>query len=197
MASVYKYRVWCETESSYVYTWRDDGEGTPSKCPNDDAHSIDADKTTVVETAGVAQPTKDDGTPFVAVAPAKPGSPLYPIGITKEMALPQADPVEVPYVLTETRHLNGAHGEVWGDFVPGEDYVEFFVQAPDGGGGWVDVDQFGETLYIGASGLIGPFVSEESSEIPAGYRFVARYYATGASGTVNLVGWIRTYKEPA
>jgi len=199
MAEVKKYRVWCSTEAAYQYVWRDDVQGAPTACPNDPAHTIDTDKITVVETAGVAAPTKPDGTPYVAESPAKPGSPLYPIGIAKKMTLPQTDPVEAAYVLTESRHLNGAHGEVWGDFVPGEngDYLEFFVQAPDGQGGWVDVSQFGETLYMGKSGMIGPFISEESTEVPAGFRFVARYTATGASGTVDLVGWIRTYKEPA
>ena len=129
MAEVRKYRVWCTTEAAYQYTWRDDVQGAPSLCPNDSAHTLDASKTAVVETAGVAAPTKDDGTPFIAVAPAKPGSPLFPIGIAKKVTLPQADPVNIDLTMTEVRYLNGAHGEVWGDFIPGEDgdYIEFFI----------------------------------------------------------------------
>lgn len=199
MADVFKYRIWCETESAYVYAWRDSDQGAPSACPNDPAHTITAGKTTIVESAGVSAPTKDDGTPYVANAPAKPGSPLFPVGIAKKITLPAATPVAVDYQLQEDRYLNGAHGEVWGNFVPGEggDYVEFFVIAPDGQGGEIVVGQFGETLYLGESGLIGPFVSEESTKVPAGCKFRAIYHATGSSGEVNLVGWIRTYKEPS
>lgn len=195
MTIVNKYRLWCNDESAWVYQWN---ESEPTACPNNTSHTLDTDKTSIVAKEGQAGPIREDGTPFVATAPAMPGSPLFPVGIAKTFTLPQQDPVEIPHVLTEDRYLNGAHGEVWGDFTPGEggDYVEFFVQAPDGQGGWVTVGQFGETLFLGQSGLIGPFISEESTKVPAGCRFVANYHAAGASGTVNLVGWIRTYKEP-
>lgn len=44
-----KYRIWCETEQVYVHTgFLEDGD-TPTDCPNDSAHTIDSDKTTVVE----------------------------------------------------------------------------------------------------------------------------------------------------
>jgi len=199
MAEVRKYRLWCETEGAYQYTWRDDVQGVPSACPNDPAHTIDTNKITLVETAGVAAPTKADGTPYMAEAPASPGSPLFPVGIAKHITLPQVEPVEIDYLLADLRHLNGASGEVWGDFVPGEngDYIEFFIVAPDGQGGEIVVGQFGETLYFGKSGMIGPFISEESTAVPAGLKFRTVYHATGTSGEVDLVGWIRTYKEPS
>lgn len=149
-------------------------------------------------TAHTIRPLTADGRPAVAATPARIGSPLYPVGIAESFTLPQQNAIVIPYVLTEKRYLNGAHGEVWGDFVPGKngDYVEFYVEAPDGQGGWNVVGQFGENLYLGPSGMIGPFVSEESTEVPAGCRFAVHYHAVGSSGTVNIVGWIRTYKEP-
>ena len=45
-ATVYKYRIWCVTDAKYEYTW---GEDEPTTCPANTAHTIDADKTTVVE----------------------------------------------------------------------------------------------------------------------------------------------------
>jgi len=66
MAEVRKYRVWCVTEAAYQYVWRDEAQGVPTECPNDPAHTIDTDKITTVETAGVAAPVSADGTPLVS-----------------------------------------------------------------------------------------------------------------------------------
>jgi len=58
MATVYKYRVWCDTESGWQYVW---AESEPTDCPNDPGHTIDSDKTTVVEASGDAQAYTEDG----------------------------------------------------------------------------------------------------------------------------------------
>lgn len=42
-----KYRVYCNTESQYVYDWNDK---SPITCPNNSAHSIDATSSTIVDT---------------------------------------------------------------------------------------------------------------------------------------------------
>lgn len=46
MASVKKYRVYCQTESTYVYGWY---ESEPTNCPNNNGHSILGTATTIVD----------------------------------------------------------------------------------------------------------------------------------------------------
>lgn len=46
MTDLYKYRIYCVTEGQYFYSWLED---TPSVCPNNNAHTIDSLKTTIVE----------------------------------------------------------------------------------------------------------------------------------------------------
>lgn len=45
--SVYKYRIYCNTEADYVYSW---GNTEPTTCPNDTAHSIDTNSIAIIET---------------------------------------------------------------------------------------------------------------------------------------------------
>jgi len=47
MTTVNQYRIYCNTEADYVYTW---AETEPTVCPTDSAHSIDTDSITIVET---------------------------------------------------------------------------------------------------------------------------------------------------
>lgn len=47
MTTLYQYRVWCDTENAYFTTWSD---VEPTTCPNNDGHTIDTTKTTVVQT---------------------------------------------------------------------------------------------------------------------------------------------------
>lgn len=49
MATVYKYRVWCSTDSKYEYVW---GETAPTTCPTNTGHTIDGAQTVIVEKAG-------------------------------------------------------------------------------------------------------------------------------------------------
>ena len=45
-----KYRLWCETESAYVFTpWFPVGAAAPDECTNDPGHTIDTDLTLVVD----------------------------------------------------------------------------------------------------------------------------------------------------
>jgi hypothetical protein len=43
----FKYRVWCNTENDYAYVWAD---SKPSECPNDAGHTIDTNKTSIIQT---------------------------------------------------------------------------------------------------------------------------------------------------
>ena len=52
MSLVSKYRVWCETEGKYVYTW---SEEEPTVCPNNNTHTIDTDLTSVEEETNTDQ----------------------------------------------------------------------------------------------------------------------------------------------
>jgi len=52
MTVVYKYEIYCETEATNVYDW---GETEPTKCPNNDAHEIDSESISIVETVGEDQ----------------------------------------------------------------------------------------------------------------------------------------------
>ena len=47
MTTVYQYRIYCDTEADYVYTW---AETEPTVCPNDSGHTIDTDSITIVDT---------------------------------------------------------------------------------------------------------------------------------------------------
>lgn len=46
MANLYKYRVWCNDENSWLESW---GIEEPTTCPNNSAHTIDTNKTTIVQ----------------------------------------------------------------------------------------------------------------------------------------------------
>lgn len=43
---MYNYRIYCEDESSYVYTLAD---SEPTQCPNNAAHAIDTNSITIIE----------------------------------------------------------------------------------------------------------------------------------------------------
>jgi len=54
--TVYKYRVWCETDSKYVEVW---GQSAPTVCPENDGHSIDLVKTAIIESVSQDFPLSD------------------------------------------------------------------------------------------------------------------------------------------
>lgn len=54
--TVYKYRVWCDTDSKYVEVW---GEAAPTVCPENDAHSIDPVKTAIIDSVTQDFPISD------------------------------------------------------------------------------------------------------------------------------------------
>lgn len=57
MTEVNKYRVWCDTESAYVYTW-DTVE--PTTCPNNNGHTINSSLTTITETVSTSTVTAEE-----------------------------------------------------------------------------------------------------------------------------------------
>jgi hypothetical protein len=44
--TIYKYRIWCVTDSKYEYVW---AESPPTTCPTNTAHSVDTGKIAVVD----------------------------------------------------------------------------------------------------------------------------------------------------
>ena len=67
MTTVYKYRLWCETESTHVYTW---DESEPSVCPNNSSHSIDVSRTTIDAVVGedrvdISDHTDEQNRPYI------------------------------------------------------------------------------------------------------------------------------------
>ena len=54
---VNKYRVWCDTESAYVYAW-DTVE--PTVCPTNSGHTINTALTTIVETVSTSTVTAEE-----------------------------------------------------------------------------------------------------------------------------------------
>lgn len=62
-----RYRYKCTTESDHVYDWRDEGEGVPTSCKNNPAHSVDWNSLVIVG--------QQDATPLqVVVQEEDPGS---------------------------------------------------------------------------------------------------------------------------
>lgn len=71
--TVYKYRVRCTTEGKNVFTW---SPTEPIKCPNNDSHTIDASKTTIVGSVRRNFPTSTlDNTKVAVHASPKPITP--------------------------------------------------------------------------------------------------------------------------
>ena len=50
MTDLYKWRIFCEDESSYQYWWLDSDETPPTTCPNNTSHAISSNLTKIVET---------------------------------------------------------------------------------------------------------------------------------------------------
>ncbi len=51
-----KYRVWCNTDSKYIEVWND---VEPTTCPENNGHSIDTNKTVILETVTQEYPVSD------------------------------------------------------------------------------------------------------------------------------------------
>ena len=47
MTTIYKYRIYCVTDSKYEYQW---AEQEPTTCPTNTGHTIDSSQTTIVQT---------------------------------------------------------------------------------------------------------------------------------------------------
>lgn len=67
---VNKYRVWCNTDSKYVEQWNDE---EPIACSDNNAHSIDPDKTVIIEELESQFPLSDiDGNKIIVHPSYKP-----------------------------------------------------------------------------------------------------------------------------
>lgn len=50
MTTLYKYRLFCNTEQAFVTLWRGDEDDVPNTCPNNTSHDIDPSSVTVIQT---------------------------------------------------------------------------------------------------------------------------------------------------
>ena len=48
--TLFKYKVFCNTESADRYWWLDENQTVPTTCPNDTSHTIDGTQTQVIDT---------------------------------------------------------------------------------------------------------------------------------------------------
>ena len=62
----FKYRLWCNTENAYVYVWAD---SVPSECPNDSGHTINDNKTAIIQTVDEYKLGSDGGPTLTLVSP--------------------------------------------------------------------------------------------------------------------------------
>lgn len=46
---LYKWRIWCDDESAYVFRWLEAGDGEPTTCPNNSSHTISSGLNRIVE----------------------------------------------------------------------------------------------------------------------------------------------------
>lgn len=47
--TLYRYRIWCITDSKYEYVWKESTESAPSQCPVNSSHSVNSSSATIVE----------------------------------------------------------------------------------------------------------------------------------------------------
>ena len=62
MPDLYKYKLYCNTESAWVTTWR---ETIPTVCPNNEGHTIVSGSIAIIDKKLAEAPTMDDGRPIV------------------------------------------------------------------------------------------------------------------------------------
>ena len=75
MANLYKYRIWCETESAYVSVW---AEVAPIVCPNNNSHTIDETKTSITEEQLEEGPTTGPDNKLMVYESSRPlGTKIY------------------------------------------------------------------------------------------------------------------------
>jgi len=133
MPAVYKYEIYCETEEANVYTW---AETTPTKCPNNDDHTIDTESISIVQTLGEEAvelsgvSTSSDGYIEVVEQPREGNAQNYycPNFCDKTSWYPNATTVS-EFELTDSGDLttwntDGTHPGPWIDLYHGKMFAE-------------------------------------------------------------------------
>lgn len=143
---LYKYRVYCVTEASYVYTnWIESDKPAPTTCPNNTAHTIDTNATTIIEVLDtsiqevkIKEPVDQEGIPTVVSAPYSPSRQYHQIGNGDNLYIAVPDAVNI-FDMQITSSMVDANGycqlfggEYWtdGNVLDG-DYGEFSVVDKD------------------------------------------------------------------
>lgn len=67
--TIYKYRVWCTTDNKWVESW---GATLPTTCAENNTHTIDSTKTTIIDQISAAFPSSDAGNKIVVHSTPRP-----------------------------------------------------------------------------------------------------------------------------
>jgi len=67
--TIYKYRVWCSTDSKWVETWE---ATTPTHCSENNTHTIDTAKTSIIDQVSEMIPTSDAGHKLIVHSTPRP-----------------------------------------------------------------------------------------------------------------------------
>ena len=188
---VHKYRVWCNTDSKYVEVW---AEEEPTTCPENNGHSIDPDKTVIVETVSEDFPLSDIDEKKIAVHPSyKPrveGKTTYavwtgagddlsqsPSGLGEGELLDfvmteQTGSPLVKQVVQKKMQFDPVHGRVW--------LHEGYMSYSDGGAGdYLDSDIIAYATPLQT--LANKIVYIEDNWV--------KYAVPGSPGQVATHGW--------
>ena len=83
--TVYQYRVWCSTDSKWVYT--DYRESAPTACPENNGHAIDTSKTAIVDSLTVDfEKRREDDYLWVAINNIPRGTFKQIVGVGDDIA---------------------------------------------------------------------------------------------------------------
>lgn len=157
MASFYRFQVYCTTEGQHVQetVWREDGD-VPATCPNNSAHAIDVNRTSIIDSFTSALPTDGDGNLKTAnTGPKEPDGRVivveYPASLNRRTFFCGAGDDENP---TPPATGQGDGAEIWVQFTrtdqtaqnPEVKEVTFQFNSPvelhDGEVHWKPVDHF-------------------------------------------------------
>lgn len=84
MEELFKYDVWCNTESIYVSIW---SESPPTVCPNNNTHSIDESKTCIIDTVStIGASDRTTGKLRVHETSRQPGTKTYFTGASDNIS---------------------------------------------------------------------------------------------------------------
>lgn len=136
---VYKYQVWCDTDSKYETVW---AEEKPTTCPANDGHTIDQSKTTIIDQVANtdveisnASFTATSKHMLVEVAPREGiGLNFYTPNFCDRTTWYEGSTAITEFAMTDsgdktTWNTNGTHTGPWVDLTHGKIFAEDLITA--------------------------------------------------------------------